>query len=151
MVAWLALCPLTGVCVASKRLLLLGTNCSYLGRLTTNPRGFQAFWHTRQRFAASLAAASAACYLLGIGDRCLVRTKRAAVAGRCGRRFGVQPFGRCCLLDHSGSKRLFNTEMLWRDSQTTALDGLYSPQDIWVGVKRGLLSYHQGHTWSFMA
>lgn len=31
----------------------------------------QAFWHTRQRFAASLACASAACYLLGIGDRCL--------------------------------------------------------------------------------
>lgn len=29
----------------------------------------QAFWHTRQRFAASLACASAACYLLGIGDR----------------------------------------------------------------------------------
>ncbi|CAJ1338387.1 unnamed protein product, partial [Effrenium voratum] len=31
--------------------------------------GPEAFWHTRQRFAASLAAASAACYLLGIGDR----------------------------------------------------------------------------------
>lgn len=31
--------------------------------------GPEAFWHTRQRFAASLACASAACYLLGIGDR----------------------------------------------------------------------------------
>ena len=30
--------------------------------------GPEAFWHTRQRFAASLAATSAAAYLLGIGD-----------------------------------------------------------------------------------
>eukprot|EP00438_Fugacium_kawagutii_P024290 Skav230447 [mRNA] locus=scaffold3496:122372:122611:- [translate_table: standard] len=36
----------------------------------------QAFWHTRQRFAASLACASAACYLLGIGDRRLGGARR---------------------------------------------------------------------------
>eukprot|EP00933_Yihiella_yeosuensis_P044962 TRINITY_DN40259_c0_g1_i1.p1 TRINITY_DN40259_c0_g1~~TRINITY_DN40259_c0_g1_i1.p1 ORF type:complete len:355 (+),score=76.94 TRINITY_DN40259_c0_g1_i1:158-1066(+) len=31
--------------------------------------GPEAFWHTRQRFAASLGGANAASYLLGIGDR----------------------------------------------------------------------------------
>ena len=40
-------------------------------KLRPNSWPFQAFWHTRQRFAASLACSSAACYLLGIGDRCL--------------------------------------------------------------------------------
>eukprot|EP00928_Gymnodinium_smaydae_P097269 TRINITY_DN8767_c0_g1_i1.p1 TRINITY_DN8767_c0_g1~~TRINITY_DN8767_c0_g1_i1.p1 ORF type:complete len:2587 (-),score=526.56 TRINITY_DN8767_c0_g1_i1:159-7616(-) len=39
---------------------------AYFARSALSP---EALWHTRQRFAASLAASSAASYLLGIGDR----------------------------------------------------------------------------------
>lgn len=39
---------------------------AFLARAALSP---EALWHMRQRFAASLAAASAATYILGIGDR----------------------------------------------------------------------------------
>lgn len=53
-----------GRCVAA-----MPTSASLKAYFWSSAIGAEAFWHLRQRFAASLAAASAACYLLGIGDR----------------------------------------------------------------------------------
>eukprot|EP00930_Biecheleria_cincta_P034831 TRINITY_DN24017_c0_g1_i1.p1 TRINITY_DN24017_c0_g1~~TRINITY_DN24017_c0_g1_i1.p1 ORF type:complete len:2972 (-),score=592.94 TRINITY_DN24017_c0_g1_i1:290-8146(-) len=53
-----------GRCVAA-----MPPECSLKAFFWSTTVGPEAFWHTRQRFAASLAASSAASYLLGIGDR----------------------------------------------------------------------------------